>query len=56
MRALSVEPDQIIEQLVIEQIHVGKQQILMVTGSMTTACWKTKNRGKVIFYIQVKSL
>lgn len=31
MRALGVEPAQVIEHFVGEQIHVGEQQILMVT-------------------------
>ncbi len=30
MRTLGIKPDQVIEQFIVEQIHVGEQQIFMV--------------------------
>ena len=34
MRTLGVESDQIVEQLIVEQIHVGEQQILIVSRKL----------------------
>ena len=34
MRSLSIKPGQVIEQLLVEQMHIGKQQILVIGNEL----------------------